>query len=187
FRAHRQGRRRRFKVRTRTYVNSGLCMFEVKFKGHRGETVKHRMPYRMQDSSGLTEAAEEFLAAQLEADYGLTLPILEPSLSTDYTRGTLVNPLTRERLTCDVDLVFGNLERTVRAPDLVVVETKTMDGFGVADQALAAMGIRPVSMSKYCLGIALLHPDLPANRWNRLLRDSFGWCRELPGQADQGH
>ncbi|WP_230854391.1 VTC domain-containing protein [Arthrobacter terrae] len=50
FRAHRQGRRRRYKVRTRTYVDSGLCMFEVKFKGQRGQTVKHRMPYQLQDS-----------------------------------------------------------------------------------------------------------------------------------------
>src|SRR5699024_8007791 len=41
FTAHRQGRRRRYKVRSRTYVESELCMFEIKTKGLRGATVKH--------------------------------------------------------------------------------------------------------------------------------------------------
>lgn len=39
------------------------------------------------------------------------------------------------------------------------------------------MGIRHLSMSKYCVGIALLHPHLPANRWNRVLRNHFDWDR----------
>jgi len=40
YRAHLQRRRRRFKARTRTYLDSGLCMFEVKTVGPRGATVK---------------------------------------------------------------------------------------------------------------------------------------------------
>src|SRR5699024_11402616 len=44
YRAHRQGRRRRYKVRARTYVESKLCMFEIKTKGRLGATVKHRRP-----------------------------------------------------------------------------------------------------------------------------------------------
>ena len=37
-------------------------------------------------------------------------------------------------------------------------------------------------MSKYCVGIALLHPHLPANCWNRILRERLSWNRE-PAQA----
>ncbi|MGH2389516.1 MAG: VTC domain-containing protein [Chloroflexota bacterium] len=33
YRAHLQGRRKRFKARSRLYVDSGLCLFEVKLKG----------------------------------------------------------------------------------------------------------------------------------------------------------
>ena len=33
YRAHVQRRRLRFKARTRTYTDSGLCMFEVKLTG----------------------------------------------------------------------------------------------------------------------------------------------------------
>jgi hypothetical protein len=30
-----------------------------------------------------------------------------------------------------------------------------------------------VSVSKYCIGIALLHPAIPANPWHRVLRRHF--------------
>ena len=38
-------RRRRFKVRTRTYLNSGHTVLEVKTRNGRGETVKERMDH----------------------------------------------------------------------------------------------------------------------------------------------
>ena len=59
---------------------------------------------------------------------------------------------------------------------MVIVETKSADGQGAADRALAELGIRPVSMSKYCLGVAALHPELPANKWSRLLT-RHDWAR----------
>ena len=43
YRAHLQGRRRRFKLRTRTYVDSGACMLEVKLKGPRAIIPRTRM------------------------------------------------------------------------------------------------------------------------------------------------
>lgn len=179
YRAHRQGRRRRYKVRTRTYVDNDVCMFEAKFKGGRGDTVKHRLPYRLDDGGRLTGDAKSFLARHLGREYGMELPQLEPVLRTDYRRATFVDSVNQERLTCDVDPACSNADTSVLGPDMIVVETKTIDGKGASDRALAAMGIRPVSMSKYCLGIALLHPQLPANRWNRLLRTQFGWKRLL--------
>lgn len=45
FRAHRQGRRRRYKVRTRTYLDSSETMLEVKLEGRRGATVKLETRY----------------------------------------------------------------------------------------------------------------------------------------------
>lgn len=187
FRAHRQGRRRRFKVRTRTYLDSGLCMFEAKLKGVRGETDKYRIPHPAAERTVMNEADRTFLATLLDTEYGIEMPELNPVMTVDYNRGTLVNPHSRERLTCDVQLLCSDKERQVAGPDLVVVETKSADGRGVADRVLAGMGIRELSMSKYCVGIALLHPHLPANRWNRVLRGRFGWDRApagVPAQAD---
>ena len=45
-RAHVQRRRRRFKCRSRLYVDTEACAFELKTKGARGGTVKHRIAYR---------------------------------------------------------------------------------------------------------------------------------------------
>ncbi|MGN5731961.1 polyphosphate polymerase domain-containing protein [Arthrobacter psychrochitiniphilus] len=177
FRAHRQGRRRRFKVRTRTYLDSGLCMFEAKLKGLRGETDKYRIPHPLDERTTMNHDDEAFLAELLETEYGIPMPALNPVMTVDYRRGTLVNPHSRERLTCDVQLVCKDQDQEVAGPDLVVVETKSADGRGVADRVLAEMGIRDLSMSKYCVGIALLHPNLPANRWNRILRNRFDWDR----------
>ena len=50
------GRPSRYKVRTRTYVDSGECMLEVKRRSGRGETVKERVPYPTADSGLLTAA-----------------------------------------------------------------------------------------------------------------------------------
>ena len=98
---------------------------------------------------------------------------MRPVLESGYERATFVNTVSGERVTCDVNLEYANERGRVRAPDLIVVETKSADGRGASDRALAHLGIRPVSMSKYCIGIALLHPELPANRWNRLLQQRF--------------
>ena len=40
YRAHLQGRRRRYKCRSRHYVDSKLCFLEGRVKGRRGERIK---------------------------------------------------------------------------------------------------------------------------------------------------
>ena len=173
YRAHRQGRRRRYKVRSRTYADTGLSMFEIKTKGLRGATVKHRVEQDLDTAGELTKENREFLESVLRSEYGQEAPQLQPVLDSAYRRATFVNPIDGERLTCDVELEYAHGEAKVDGPDLIVVETKSADGRGVSDQALAELGIREVSMSKYCIGIALLNPQLPANRWSRLLQQSF--------------
>lgn len=176
FRSHRQGRRRRYKVRSRTYLDSGQCMFEVKLKGYRGQTVKHRLPHPAGDRFAMTPEAQDFAATVLDEEYGLAAPALRAALSTSYRRSTLVDPVNGARLTCDVDLVTADNGHRRSGPELVLVESKSAEGPAIADLELKQMGIRPVSLSKYCIGTALLDPHLPANRWNRILRESFGWA-----------
>ncbi len=179
FRAHRQGRRLRYKVRTRSYLDSGECLFEVKLEGRRKATVKRRMAYPLEARDRMTGQARDFLEGVLLQEYDLRPPELVPSVTTRYGRATLVDLREGARLTCDVDLQCSEGGRQVRGPDRVLVESKST-GSGLADRALAARGIRPVSVSKYCVGVALLHPHLPANRWNQILRREFGWHPERP-------
>lgn len=171
---HAGDRRRRFKVRTRTYLDSHQTVLEVKTEGGRDETVKDRYPHELVDRytlglAGRTVVGERLGSPQLAQR-------LEPSLVSRYQRATLVEPATGSRMTCDVDLAFHDeQERRTGPDDLVLIESKTAGAAAPVDGVLWRMGHRPVSISKYCVGLALVRPDLPANRWNRTLRTSFGW------------
>ncbi|MEU8226297.1 polyphosphate polymerase domain-containing protein [Kribbella sp. NPDC048915] len=175
YRQHLQRRRYRYKVRTRTYLDSGECSFEVKVKGNRSETIKARLPYAAADRGRLTDHAWQFLAGQLRTTYGVP-PVsgLGPSLVTTYSRSTLTDPSAHERMTCDIDLRFFDRHRSIDVlPDTVLVETKTAGHSGAADQVLRDLRIRPIQVSKYCVAAALLNPSLPANPWHRTVHRFF--------------
>ena len=174
YRQHRQGRRRRFKVRTRLYADSGECAFEVKVKGARQDTVKERLPYRAADAARITPEAADHLAQALWEAYGMRVPAgLEARLRTDYRRHTLVNPAAGVRITCDEDLRCVSGSGTVASRPVSLVEVKSAKPGGAADRLLWAMGARPVSVSKYCLAVAVLAPGVRANPWSKALNECF--------------
>lgn len=184
FHHHLQGRRRRFKIRTRTYLDSGDCVLEVKAKGHRDETVKDRSPYQPIDFDRLTPAGQAFVADRLAASGSawsaasgspaVDVGRLRPAVETNYRRSTLVDLTSGSRFTCDVDLRFRSSDRVADGPaGAVLVETKSATGGGTLDRMLRGLGQRPLSMSKYCLGVALLNPWARSNPWHRTLRRHF--------------
>ena len=67
----------------------------------------------------------------------------------------------------------------------MLIESKTVGAATFTDAALWQLGQRPLAISKYCVGMALLRPELPANRWNRELRTHFGWTPRRPAPGDQ--
>src|SRR5262249_4236005 len=97
------------------------------------------------------------------------------SLSNNYRRMTLVARDGAERLTCDFDLSFA--EPTGRSgrlsSDFLVLETKTIRGKGAADRTLKAIGARPLFCSKYCVGTALLQPDVKSNELRGVVQRYF--------------
>lgn len=171
---HAHGRRRRFKVRTRTYLDSAQCALEVKTEGGRGETVKERADYDMADRYRLTERGRDLAATQIGST--ATAAQLQLALTTGYQRTTIVDLVGQSRMTCDVDLTFSGPDKTGSGPqDKVLVESKTAGTASRVDRLLWRLGHRPLGLSKYCAGLAVLHPHLPANRWNRVLRQHFDW------------
>jgi hypothetical protein len=177
FRAHVQRRRRRYKCRAREYVDSGLCTFEVKLKGARGRTVKHRMPYDRACRDEVSEPALAFLRECVERSYGRTPGgLLRPTLAVAYTRITFAALERGERLTCDFDVTFtapdGTSGRLAR--DMAIVESKSPRGGALAERELRALGAWPEARcSKYCLGIGFTHTDVTSNRLRPLLRRHF--------------
>ena len=162
--AHR--RRRRFKIRTRTYVDSELCWVEVKTRGPRGSTVKTRLPYDPDDRDTLTDEGRRFADDVLDS-----VGAFQKTLVSTYRRSTLYLPRTGSRTTIDTGLVWTSALTGTSRPleDRVVIETKTGSTPSSTDRLLWRHGHRPVRISKYGTGMAALHTDLPHHPWRRVL------------------
>jgi len=116
------------------------------------------------------------LKATLCEAYRQDLPEgLQPTLVTTYRRTTFVSRTGEARLTCDSGLRCLDLHHEVRDTGThVLVESKSGgQGGSAADRILRELGVRPASVSKYCVAVAALHPELPSNPWHQTLRRYF--------------
>lgn len=171
-------RRRRFKVRTRTYLDSALCWLEVKTEGHRGGTVKNRLPYHPGDEDTV-DPGRWFVDSVLGDQAGSHFA---PTLFTHYRRTTLYQAAGNSRATVDTDLSFTDTEgRRLLLPDVAVIETKARSAASPIDRLLWACGHRPTKISKYATGLAAMRPELPAAPWRRTLRRYFAHSLEGTG------
>lgn len=174
---HRKGRRHRYKLRERLYEDSGERQFEIKLKGPRGETVKHRteLTGRPDAANAWNPHTQRFTADVLRDSYGLAVPgALRPTLLTDYVRTTFAT--AGQRITCDVELVCNDLatgRELWAAPELVLVEVKAEREITMVDRLLHGFGARPMEFNKYCAGLATLRPTLRDNLWRSGIRRCF--------------
>ncbi|MBN2404367.1 MAG: polyphosphate polymerase domain-containing protein [Coriobacteriia bacterium] len=172
YRAAAYRRPHRFKVRTRSYLDSGTCLLEFKHRNGRGLTVKEHMPYQLDDRSLLTRDALDFLGgfdrvAKVKEDLARTL-------TTRYDRTTLLETASHSRITIDTNLVCAHPSGAFTGiPGLAIVETKSAGPPSRFDHLLWRMHCRPVKISKYGTGLAAIDPSLPSNKWHRVLNRHF--------------
>ncbi len=167
YRAAVQGRRERYKVRSRSYGDAGPCFLEVKAKGPRGANVKSRIDYCRARRSGITPDGYDFVE-QATGDHGLASE-LRPVMDTEYTRSTLIDPAARTRLTFDRHLRCNDGADSVAVFNGIVVETKSSRAPSAADEWLWRHQVRPTKLSKFCTGLATIRPELPGNKWHRVI------------------
>jgi hypothetical protein len=168
------GRRRRYKVRTRTYLHHGASVLEVKTKTANGRTTKHRLPSEWDDRHRLTVPGRAFVDRCIGVD-GLG-DSLHQVLTTTYRRSTIMHGDDGSRVTFDRDVACTDQTGGhVGLGGFVVLETKAVTSATAIDRWLWHHGLRPTRISKFGVGMAALHPGLPANRWNRVLRQHFAW------------
>jgi len=164
---HHAGMLNRYKVRAREYVDSHLAFLEVKHKTNKGRTIKSRLQTpELADEIGMETAAF------LHNTFPFDPTQLEPKLWVAYDRITLVSELRQERVTIDLNLAFSWAAETVSLPPLVIVEVK-QDGFSTQSamiQLLRQNRVRPLGLSKYCLGVSLLYPAIKHNNFKPKLR-----------------
>lgn len=173
---HHNGKLNRFKFRARRYVESNLHFFEVKFKNNKGRTIKDRIK-RPGISPVIADKAEELVRSASDVDPAT----LKAQLWVDYVRITFVSKTSQERLTVDTRLSYHNDNRKVGFERLIIAEVKqgSARDKSVFVDLMRAHSIPQRSISKYCLGVISLHPEIKKNRFkptllylNKLLRAS---------------
>ena len=163
---HHNRRLVRQKVRTRLYVASDEAFLEIKRKNNHGRTRKKRMGIPVAE---MTSFGSDALACGFLSDYSwFTADALSPSLETVFRRITLVNPARTERLTIDTAVEFSNF-RTGRKASLgkgVIIELK-QDGRVPSPMKEILLGrrVKPLRVSKYCVGVALTDPAVKSGRF----------------------
>ena len=170
FTMHHNRKLHRYKIRSRTYLDSKVSFLEIKDKNNKGRTSKKREKVNSTDP------------AVLQSDYGLEyfvklytgfdFPRLLPTLQTKFHRITLVNSQKTERITVDIGVNFKNVRtgQTAALDNLVIIELKQDGRYPSTMRAiLNQLRIKPFHISKYCMGVALTYPNAKKNRFKRKL------------------
>lgn len=163
---HQRNKARRHKIRFRRYVDQGSSFFEIKTKNGKGRSSKTRIPTNG-DYSVLSAALKEAVRVRAETDPDS----LSPSLQVAVHRITLLHKDGSEKVTLDFNVQFSSDGRVKELNDLVIAEVKQIkfnpnsDFFKIQKQ----LGIYPLSISKYCVGVASLNDHVKTNRFKASL------------------
>jgi hypothetical protein len=156
---HQNGKRNRYKVRQRRYVSTGVEYFEVKHKTNKGWTLKSRI--KNNDPDCLNSKTDVFLKDKTPYNNS----ILKKVLYNDFHRITLVSNKLDERATLDFSISFSNFKNNFSYPMLGIAEVKQDASSGKSKlvEILRDLKLRPMGISKYCLGIASLCEGVKIN------------------------
>ncbi|MEJ4099868.1 polyphosphate polymerase domain-containing protein [Corynebacterium mastitidis] len=178
-----QKRRRRFKVRTRVYLDTQASFCEVKTSGPRGLTIKQRVPIAVAEAldNVVPHHAAPWVDSTLDAARVPTCHReLRPVLLNEYRRTTLC-PSDLGRATIDTDIAFSSGDHLLAQPQaqpahrygIVFIETKSGSSPSRLDRILWQLGHRPARVSKFGTGMAALNPALAHNRWTPVMREYY--------------
>jgi len=167
FLAHHNGKKDRYKVRYRRYVDSGKVYLEVKHKINKGKTLKSRMEV---DREKEKPEGEEIGFLRERTPYDPLL--MQLMLKVSFSRITLAAPGGMERITYDHGLHFNALGEEKDLPGLGVLEIKHSGrkNYSPMTALLKHYRIFPRGFSKYCTGILLFYPGVKYNRFKPMLR-----------------
>jgi len=168
--SHVQRRRRRWKVRSRLYVEDGLCRIEVKTKDNKGATIKVMGESDPGRFGTLAGTDRDFVARHLAGYADADVSAFVPAAEIDYTRSTLADLDAGTRVTIDWNLsTRTHMGAAWMDSGYVLVETKGPEASSRADQVLSEFRIRPQRFSKYVAAASTTTPRIPDNDFRRLL------------------
>jgi hypothetical protein len=169
---HLKQRRKRFKIRTRFYNEALNGYLEIKIKMPRGQTQKVRWALNVNDvASPLGESHLSLLNAALtDNSYTPLTNDYHRTLMTTFSRTTLFDPESLERITIDEHLHASLKDSEINLGSThAIVEIKSSSQVGHTHRIFTHLGIRPRSVSKYCVAMTALRPELGGAPWKSAL------------------
>jgi len=164
---HVNGKLNRYKIRSRTYLDTDTHFVELKIKNNKGRTTKIREESRY--SGQLSNESKLFLLPHIGK---YMYENLQPAIFNQYYRITLAERNLKERITIDFDLKFmlPNSNVTAEFPLLSIIEIKQQkSAHSPIVDLLRGLRLRPSGLSKYCLGISTLHTRAKKNTYKKKL------------------
>jgi hypothetical protein len=167
---HHNGKLNRHKVRVRKYIYTKQEFLEIKSKNNRGETIKNRIEHHDCQSISNNVANGQFV----EKYTPYNSELLVPTLGNRFIRLTLVNKNFKERITLDYNLNFTDLKHNLdtQTPGICIAEIKKEKENRSSPfvSYLKDLRINSMGFSKYCMGMALLNPDVKNNLFRERIR-----------------
>lgn len=165
--AHQRGFKNRTKVRYRSYPETATTFLEVKSKNNKSFTTKDRI---------LTTSMKWPFAVQLSEFIKRQLPNivpseLKPAVRIDYERIGFISEDRNERFSLDFDIRFSHEGKNDRFENLAILEVKqdSMKQTPVV-HVMRQHAIEEQSLSKYCMALSALNPELRANNFKPIFR-----------------
>ena len=168
FKNHQNGKLNRYKIRFRDYIESKKTFLEIKFKSNKGVTKKSRISIPFQEKN-ITKTCKNFI----ETKSPYLTKNLDIKVKNSFDRITLVNLISKERVTFDFNLKFSNPVSGTKAKldNVGIIEIKREKG-NKKSQLLSNLKrkrIRPTRFSKYTIGSCLLDSNLKYNNFKKKL------------------
>ncbi len=183
--AHQNKKKSRVKVRTRLYKDSDLAFFEFKQK-QKGVTRKFRYQIPMEEHGIMTKEAKWFYKWVYMSFFREKWEKIFPSIKTTYSRMTLVNKDSSERLTIDFNIEVSNIrkknKKKIGLDNLVIVESKSMSKKCSWVEIMKEKGIKKAqSCSKY--GLWVVYSGL-TEKFSRF-EDTMNKIAEIRGELNK--
>lgn len=162
---HHNGLQNRSKIRFRRYLDTGTAFFEIKQKTNKERTIKSRIEVD-EEKLLISSRVEEMLIDKT----GLDAQELSEVLIVRYNRISLVSKNSTERVTIDTGLQYDRYGKIKNFPGIAIAEIKQQRmSRSFFRSVMRTHHIAPLKISKYCLGMAVLNPELKSNNFKSKL------------------
>jgi len=138
---------------------------EIKYQSNKGEISKKK-----QKTKGLgieNNSIKEFV----QENTPFNPQVLRKMLKNQFYRIVLIHKKNNEKITIDLDLKLSNAKNKIKLPYLAIIEVK-QEKFSLYSDFILSLrkyNIQRTSLSKYCIGVALLNKDVKKNKFKSKL------------------